>query len=145
MGFINLIVSTLCFVIVLIVLMYINTIGIKGVINNIKNVFKRNPSSELRKMGDKLFKISKDMNSEMKVIHLTTGKCDCCGETFIGTTDDTEFPIQKVEFMGESRILCNKCLDNLLKTFRKEGHSNKKHYSESAEIFRGLLINMDKK
>lgn len=144
-SFFNLIGGVLGFVVVLIVLMYINTVGIKTIGKNIVNVFKRSPSDKLRSVGYRLSNIAKDMNSEMKVIQLTTGKCDCCGETFVGTTDDDEFPIQKVEFMGESRVLCNKCLDSLIKAFRKEGKSKKKHFSENAEAFRGLLMDMESK
>lgn len=143
-SFLSIIGGAVAIVAVLIVLMYINTIGIKTIFNNFLKILKRDSSSQLRNVGDRLGNIAKSMNSEMRVVQLTTGKCDCCGETFVGTTDDHDCPVQQVSFMGESSVLCNKCLEDLMTKFKKRGKSTKKNFSASAEAFRGLLADSKK-
>ena len=144
-AFVSIICTAFTVVIILTVLMYLNTVGIKTLFNKFVDLFRVDPVTNLRNMGSKLSNMAQSMNAEMNVIQLTAGKCDACGEHFICTTEDDTWPIQKVEFMGETRTLCNKCLDDLMKTFRKEGKSSKKNFSETAEIFRGLFTNVDTK
>lgn len=139
----GMITNILVLLVVFTILMYIQSMGIKTLFSNISQIFNRdNPSEKLKSVGSKLSKMASQMSSEenpVKIINLTTGKCDSCGETFVGTTADTESPIHTIEFLGETRTLCSKCLENLQKEFKKNGQSTKKNFSESAEAFRGLF------
>lgn len=80
--------------------------------------------------------------SLMKEIVITTGQCQCCGRTYIGTSEDSDCPLKAVEFMGASKVLCQDCLTRLLADFQRSDKSQEKKYSSSAQSLRDLLSNI---
>lgn len=75
----------------------------------------------------------------MKVISLTTGQCESCGRTFIGTTDDEDCPLNEIEFMGEQKTLCTDCFEKLMQDFRRSGQSDEKWFSKNAQHLKNIL------
>lgn len=75
----------------------------------------------------------------MKEIVITTGKCQCCGRTYIGTSQDSDCPLKAVEFMGAGKVLCQDCLERLMADFQRSAVSREKRYSASARELRDLL------
>lgn len=75
----------------------------------------------------------------MDIVTLTSGTCQSCGKTFIGTTEDKNPPLRVVNFMGESRILCNECLERILAEFNRSQSSEETRYTQSALKLKELL------
>lgn len=75
----------------------------------------------------------------MDIVTLTSGSCQSCGKKFIGTADDKNPPLKVVTFMGESRVLCNECLDRVLAEFNRSQSSSETRYSQSAMRLKELL------
>lgn len=78
----------------------------------------------------------------MKEIVITTGQCQCCGRTYIGTSADSECPLKAVEFMGAGKVLCQDCLTRLMADFQRSDKSREKKYSPSAQNLRDLLSSL---
>lgn len=79
----------------------------------------------------------------VETVTITTGTCDCCGRTFVGTTSDKESPLQIVRFMGVSKKICTDCLNRLFDNFNKEKGSGETLYSENAQKLKEMLEKMD--
>ena len=75
----------------------------------------------------------------MKEIVITTGRCQGCGRTYVGTSEDSDCPLKAVEFLGASKVLCQDCLTRLLADFQRSGESRETKYSASARNLRDLL------
>lgn len=111
-----------------------------GIVNKIREGLSEGNAATLRQAGDRIFKMGQQRpESLMREIVITTGKCQCCGRTYIGTTDDSDCPLKAVEFMGASKVLCQDCLNKLMADFQHSGVSQEKKYSSSAENLRDLL------
>ncbi|MDE6734757.1 MAG: hypothetical protein K2J64_04740 [Desulfovibrio sp.] len=78
----------------------------------------------------------------MKEIIITTGKCQCCGRTYIGTSQDNDCPLKAVEFMGTGKVLCQDCLERIMADFQRTAVSREKRYSASARELRDLLSSL---
>ncbi|WP_165075144.1 MULTISPECIES: hypothetical protein [unclassified Desulfovibrio] len=78
----------------------------------------------------------------MKEIVITTGKCQCCGRTYIGTSQDSDCPLKAVEFMGAGKVLCQDCLERIMADFQRSAVSGEKRYSASARELRDLLSSL---
>lgn len=81
-------------------------------------------------------------DAAMKTVNITTGQCQNCGRTWVGTTADTDTPLTEVEFMGEKRILCAECLAKLKAEFDHSGESSEKKYTRSAKNLGEMLDDM---
>lgn len=75
----------------------------------------------------------------MDIVTLTSGTCQSCGRTFIGTTEDKEPALRVVTFMGESRVLCNECLNRVMGEFNSSHKSCGTRYTQSALRLKELL------
>lgn len=93
------------------------------------------------KLSDKIHGRKSQIPPEamMDIVTLTSGTCQSCGKTFIGTTEDKDPPLRVVTFMGESRVLCNDCLARIMKEFTSRHESNETHYSQNAMKLKELL------
>lgn len=143
-GFFTALGVAVAIILVLCVLFASVTSGFKamflGIVNKIREGLPKENRQMLRQTGDKLFKMEQQQpESLMKEIVITTGKCQCCGRTYIGTTDDSDCPLKAVEFMGTSKVLCQDCLNQLMTDFQRSGVSQEKKFSSSAEGLRDLL------
>lgn len=76
----------------------------------------------------------------MDIVTLTSGTCQSCGKTFIGTTEDKDPPLRSVTFMGERRILCDECLGRIMAEFNSSRNSKETRYSQSAIKLKELLV-----
>ncbi|MDE7241526.1 hypothetical protein [Desulfovibrio sp.] len=146
-GFITTIGVAIAIILVFCVLFASVTAGFKAmflaIVNKIRGGLPTDSGQTLRQAGSKLFNMGQQRpDSLMKEIVITTGKCQCCGRTYIGTTEDTECPLKAVEFMGASKVLCQDCLNRLVTDFQRSGVSEEMKYSSSAGHLRDLLSNM---
>ena len=149
-GFFTALGAAVAIILVLCVLFASVTSGFKamflGIVNKIREGLPKESGQTLRQAGDKLFSMGqRQPESLMKEIVITTGKCQCCGRTYIGTTDDSDCPLKSVEFMGTSKVLCQDCLNQLMTDFQRSGFSQEKKFSSSAEGLRDLLSNIGNK
>ncbi|MBD5418332.1 MAG: hypothetical protein HDR50_11990 [Desulfovibrio sp.] len=149
-GFFTALGAAVAIILVLCVLFASVTSGFKamflGIVNKIREGLPKDNGQTLRQAGDKLFNMGQQQpESLMKEIVITTGKCQCCGRTYIGTTDDSDCPLKAVEFMGTSKVLCQDCLNQLMSEFQRSGVSQEKKFSSSAEGLRDLLSNIGNK
>ena len=146
-GFFTALGAAVAIILVLCVLFASVTSGFKamflGIVNKIREGLPKDNGQTLRQAGDKLFNMGQQHpESLMKEIVITTGKCQCCGRTYIGTTSDSDCPLKAVEFMGTSKVLCQDCLNQLMSEFQRSGVSQEKKFSSSAESLRDLLSNI---
>lgn len=104
--------------------------GIKALFLRIKN-----------KISNKFFGGKNKLAPEamMDIVTLTSGTCQSCGKTFIGTTEDRDSPLRVVSFMGESRVLCNECLDHIMQEFNSSHASGETRFSQNALHLKELL------
>lgn len=149
-GFITTLGVAVAIILVLCLLFASVTAGFKamflGIVNKIREGLPTESGQTLRQAGSKLFNIGQQRpESLMKEIVITTGKCQCCGRTYIGTTADSDCPLKAVEFMGTSKVLCQDCLNQLMTEFQRNGVSQEKKFSTSAESLRDLLSNFGNK
>ena len=118
------------------------TNGVKAVWCQMKDAMHKamkSSSSSLRHAGATLSSMAEDdEESPMQKVMITTGKCDCCGKKFVGTTADPS-PLQVITFGNRRRNFCAECVEKLKKEFNKEGHSKEVKFTESAEAVRGLF------
>lgn len=146
-GFFTALGAAVAIILVLCVLFASVTSGFKamflGIVNKIREGLPKDNGQPLRQAGDRLFNMGQQQPEPlMKEIVITTGKCQCCGRTYIGTTDDSDCPLKAVEFMGTSKVLCQDCLNRLMTDFQRSGVSQEKKFSSSAESLRDLLSNI---
>lgn len=81
--------------------------GISGTINSIKEGWRE----EMNKKRSSAPSTNPKTPEGMQIVALTIGTCDSCGTKFVGTTADADDDnLTKVEFLGETKVVCKDCL-----------------------------------
>lgn len=105
---------------------------------NIKSWWERKKSGEAANDAE-----ITDPEGMVESITITTGTCDCCGRTFVGTTEDKDKPLQRVKFMGITKNICSDCLKKLFENFNKSSKKGTTYYSENAQKLKDMLDNLN--
>ena len=110
-----------------------------GIVVKLREALAGTGAGAPRRPGGGVFHNGRQTESLMKEIIITTGQCQCCGRTYIGTSEDSDCPLKAVEFMGTGKVLCQDCLTRLMADFQRSGKSRERKYSPSARNLRDLL------
>lgn len=107
--------------------------GVSGVVREIKEGWAEG-------MAKSASHTKKTTGDGMQVISLTIGTCDSCGAKFIGTTaDESSDELKRIEFLGETKVICKSCLNKILEVYNPEEKTDSVTTSSGIDDIIGLV------